>query len=344
MPLADDDVKKLARFKNLRKLILNATPITGKSIAYLQPLKKLSTLSLSGTKIKAEELTGLTKLPKLVSVYVWDIPSDANALAAAKKKLTGIQLETGFSGDTIRIRLSPPLIDNEAQVIHKDTRIKLRHPVPGVVIRYTIDGSDPDSTSSPVYADNLVIKTTTRLKAAAFKPGWYASPVLEKQFFRAGFMPDSVELLTPASHKYPANGKKTLTDGIKSDANVRSGKWLSYTENDLQALFHFKNPVKIQSLTASYLLSVNAYIFPPTRIEIWGGMQKNKLRKLGQTTEPMPTALTPAEPANKALEVRFAPQELLYLKLIIHPHQKLPSWHRGAGSKGWIFVDEVFIN
>jgi hypothetical protein len=23
---------------------------------------------------------------------------------------------------------------------------------------------------------------------------------------------------------------------------------------------------------------------------------------------------------------------------------KLPPWHRGKGDKGWIFVDEVFLN
>jgi hypothetical protein len=51
MPVSDGDLKKLAQFPELRKLILNFTDITGTTLGELQKLAKLRELSLSGTAV-----------------------------------------------------------------------------------------------------------------------------------------------------------------------------------------------------------------------------------------------------------------------------------------------------
>ncbi len=33
-----------------------------------------------------------------------------------------------------------------------------------------------------------------------------------------------------------------------------------------------------------------------------------------------------------------------YLKVVATPVERLPKWHKGKGEKGWIFIDEIFLN
>ncbi|MEW5874250.1 MAG: glycoside hydrolase family 38 C-terminal domain-containing protein [Candidatus Zixiibacteriota bacterium] len=48
--------------------------------------------------------------------------------------------------------------------------IELSTPIPGAEIRYTLDGSDP-TTTSPMYAGSIVINTTSTIKSRAFLAG-----------------------------------------------------------------------------------------------------------------------------------------------------------------------------
>lgn len=45
---------------------------------------------------------------------------------------------------------------------------------PGAVVRYTVDGSEPDGTST-LYAGSIIVASTQTVKARAFKSGWTAS-------------------------------------------------------------------------------------------------------------------------------------------------------------------------
>ena len=61
--------------------------------------------------------------------------------------------------------------------------------------------------------------------------------------------------------------------------------------------------------------------------------------------------VSPAQPAkesmnseNLAIECKYQPVSIRYIKLLINPVGKLPAWHAGKGQKAWIFIDEVFVN
>jgi len=46
----------------------------------------------------------------------------------------------------------------------------------------------------------------------------------------------------------------------------------------------------------------------------------------------------------KGYQLNFKPVKEKYMKVVIVPVSKLPLWHRSKGDKGWIFVDELFLN
>jgi hypothetical protein len=52
----------------------------------------------------------------------------------------------------------------------------------------------------------------------------------------------------------------------------------------------------------------------------------------------------PAPTYTKGVQISFSPIKVSYLKVVLIPVHKLPMWRSPKGYKGWVFVDEVFLN
>ncbi|HWB27963.1 MAG TPA: FN3 associated domain-containing protein [Chitinophagaceae bacterium] len=343
MPVKDEDLAVIGDFRNLRKLNLDFTDITGKTLGDLKNLTSLKTISLSGTKIQAENLSALTGLPKLKHVYIWS--TDVTDAAAAKlaQQDKSISWFTGFKGDTVILKLTPPILQNDNFVITQPLKLQLKTYLRGVSVRYTTDGKDPDSLNSSLYDTSVVLNNEATIKAKAFKPGWISSDVIQQHFFKSTYVADSAAMLTPLDVKYRGNGAKSLIDLDKSDLNFANGKWVGYSKNDMLAVMFFNNPIKASSITFSALQNTGASIFPPVKITIWGGASEGNLKLLGTIT-PTPPTKDMIEVKNLALQCNFSPTELKVIKFQAVPVAKLPAWHQNKGKKGWVFIDEVFVN
>jgi len=111
----------------------------------------------------------------------------------------------------------------------------------------------------------------------------------------------------------------------------------------LQAYLYFNKPVKAQGVTISMLRNVGGFIFPPVRLEVWGGINEKQMKLLKVLTPQMPVKTT-ANSENLIYDFDFPAQEISCLKVVAKPLAKLPEWHPGKGQKAWIFMDEVFVN
>lgn len=350
MPVKDEDLKIISEFTNLRRLNLNYSAITGSSLAELKKLVNLRSLSLSGTSVKAAQLNSITSLPKLRAVYLWNTeitPADIKNLVNQNKN---IAYQSGFKGDTVVLKLTPPVLENEEQIITSSLPIKIKHYIRGTDIRYTLDGTDPDSTTSPVYDGKLSLTTDVTLKARAFKPGWIGSDIMKQHFFKSTFHPDSVILITAADKKYPGKGGRTLIDIEKGDIdNFGNGKWIGYRENPMEAMMVFDKPEEIKAVSISALKNIDGYIFPPLSVEVWGGEDEKNLKLLSKVMPLQPTEESTKKKdfvntENLVINCNFKPVTVKFIKLLIKPVPKLPQWHSGKKEKGWFFVDEVFVN
>jgi hypothetical protein len=104
-----------------------------------------------------------------------------------------------------------------------------------------------------------------------------------------------------------------------------------------------KKPVSASSVTLSMLRNVGGFIFPPVRIEVWGGANEKSLRLLKVLTPEMPVKET-SNSENLVFTAEFDSLEVSCMKLIAKPLSKLPAWHPSKGEKAWVFIDEVFVN
>lgn len=93
--------------------------------------------------------------------------------------------------------------------------------------------------------------------------------------------PDTIELITEPNPKYSEKGQ-TLSDNILGDININNEEWVGYHGEDAVFYVGFDTCVTIQNVLLTALRKTDAFIFPPTEVQVWGGIEKNKLRYLGK--------------------------------------------------------------
>ena len=74
-------------------------------------------------------------------------------------------------------KLPAPVLDPVADEYTEAQSVEITHPISGVEIRYTTDGSTPDQEST-LYESAIAIAATTTLKIKVYKSGYYPSNTL----------------------------------------------------------------------------------------------------------------------------------------------------------------------
>ncbi len=342
MPVTDDMLDHLKPFKALRKLNLNATQVTGSGLSALASLPALKSISLSGSAVDADKLENLASFASLKNAFLWNTAVTHQDVQKIEKENRKAIFDIGFSGDTTVLQLTRPQMVAQSEFFSKSLPVKLRHYINGTTLRYTVDGSMPDSVSSPEYKEPLILDKNTMVKSRAFKKGWIASDVIQHFYFRQTFVPDSAALVGKNKKPDVGTGARMIIDGLKSDINFSSAMWLGFRDKPMECMLYFNKPVKASNITISYLMDISASIMPPQEVQFWGGMDAKNLRLLSTQHPVQPTEMLYREIL--PVECNFAPADIRVIKLVVKPLPKLPEWHQQKGGSTAFYIDEVFVN
>ncbi len=344
LPIEDEELSVIARFKNLEKLNLNSTNISGKTLDMLSACANLKSLSLGSTDIDLNMLSTIPVLENLEELFVWNTGINHEDLQVLKDQYPGIEFHMGYSSsDDPPLKLSPPMLKNTNLVIERHEKISLVHKLNGTSIRYTLDGSEPDSLLSTIYENPFEVGNTVSIKTKAYHENWLSSDTKTYSFFVKGFTADSAILLTDANPKYMGGGAISLIDHKKGEArNFNSTEWLGYQGKTMSALIDLGvNPQEINEVALCYGVNTQSYIMPPINVSVYGGNQPEALAFLGKVS---PQVLRGHQSATENIaSIPIAKGRYQYYKIVAEPLVKLPVWHDGAGSEAWVFVDEVFF-
>ena len=205
--------------------------------------------------------------------------------------------------------------------------------VPGTTIRYTVDGSEPDSLESPIYEQAIKIDAWATVKAKAYNPGWQSSETAALSVFSAGETPDTVLLRTNTARQYKGLGGLSLMDKAKGKiTNFRTNAWLGFREEPLESLIDFgPNPPSLKEVVGSFGQNMGSEIFLPASVEIWGGNSPEGIQLLKRKEIAFTDGYKPRE--TKGIELNFEPVSYRYYVFKANPHKQLPSWH-GAFKSG----------
>jgi len=341
LPVTDEDLKSINKFENLRKLELNFTNITGKGLKELSLLKYLRTLTLSGTRLNYQELKEqIPAFKELKTITVWNTGLSDAETAQLQKNNMDVTVIAGFKDDgKDTLTLNPPQVKNSSMVFDQQLAVQLKHPVKAVQIRYTTDGTIPDSIKSPVFDNTTILDRNTSIKAKAYKDGWHSSDIATFDFYKSSFKPDSARLLFPLNPVHQADGAHTFFDTklgvIGANNPAWANNWAAVRDNDMVLVSLFKKPVTVSSVGLHYMIEEATGIFPPEEVEVWGGENENQLKLLVKMKPPLPAKGD--KPVLKLTEGEFKPQTISCLKIIAKPHQK-------KKDRQLLLVDEMFIN
>lgn len=348
MPVKNADMKYIVRFENLRRLNLNFTEVTGEGLETLSALRELRSLSLSGTRVSYADLRNFVlSSKKLETLAVWETDLSPAEIAKLQAEFRYISILGGVSDDRRPlIKLNPPRLKNKLPVFSDSISLELFHPVRGVEIRFTTDGTEPDSISSPLFQEKTVLHKSAQVKARAFKTGWLSSDVAILNVYNRSHEPDTAILLSRLNRVHTANGAQTFFDRELGSFNANSpawaNNWAGFIRNDLELLVRFDDPKLVSSVSLNTLIETENFIFPPAFIEVWGGDSERNLRLIGRLDPELPD--TYRKPFIKLFDCAFPAQEISHLKLIVRPVMKLPAWHKSKGRAALVLIDEILIN
>ncbi len=344
MPVKDADLEVVSKFPNLEVLNLNNTEITGVGLKALASLPKLRSLSLSGTEISVAALRDLGKMSALEEVFVWNTGVSENDILSLKKDFPTVRWNVGFIPDEAEmLKLNPPMLKNKSSMLAAGETVVLKHNLPGTVMRYTVDGSEPDSLNSAVFENELAIGNYASVKARAFKDGWLSSDVAEFIFMRKGHHPDSARLATAPDDRYPGEGTLTLLDGESGLPDFyRHPAWIAFRENDLVLDFAFTDKVpSVRNVTLSFAHNPWSSCFPPREMQLWGGNDASNLQLIAK--------INPGERPNppkvriEGCSLEVPESNYKFYRLVAKPQRK-PGEGSAKKPTLWLMVDEVLIN
>jgi hypothetical protein len=164
--------------------------------------------------------------------------------------------------------------------------------------------------------------------------------------YSKGVHPQETKLFTLPNKDYKGEGAATLTNNKKGFTDDhRDIAWIGFKENPMSAGFRFKQGTSIHDITFSYDHNPGAWLFPPAKLEIWGGKDEEHLQLVKQLKPEQPKEMESTR--NAALVIPIKGSYEVY-KIVAWPLPELPKWHPSNNPKtkdkrAWLFVDEIIF-
>ena len=331
----------LTSFKNLTKLQLQNTKITDKSMESIGDLKHLESLNIYGTDITDKGLEKLTNLSGLKTLYPWNSKITKEALDQFSDKNNSVTVVSISEDLFTPSSLEAPSIIADTDFFKDSIEVTLDYFFKGVELYYTLDGSEPDTTSTR-YKEPIVLTASTQLKAVSHKPGWELSPVKTISFKKSNILPNSITLNNKPNEKYKGNGGNTLIDLKRGTSNFVDGNWIGYEGSSFAATLKLQKEELISTVSVGAFSSPEKWIFYPTGFKVWVSQDGNNYKLVH--TEKVPTEKPNSDTKFQFFDLNIPPTKSTFVKVEVISQLKNPSWHTNPGGKSWLFVDEIVLN
>ena len=192
-----------------------------------------------------------------------------------------------------------------------------------------------------LYDSTFIISESANIKTWAVKNDASYGDSLQIELYKHKGLGAKISDLNTYSKTYNGGGNNAIVNGLRGGLNFRDGHWQGYFGTDFEATITFDSIQRIDSVISSFYQYNLSWIFIPKQILVYTSVDGDNYYKRAK--------LSPQISAKKEghffkeFVMSFPEIEAKYVKIKAVNYGACPDWHPAAGSKSWLFVDEVRI-
>ena len=153
---------------------------------------------------------------------------------------------------------------------------------------------------------------------------------------------DSTVVTLKGSPGYPGNGSQSLVDKMRGALDFHDPNWIGFERDDCEAMLDLRAVRPFGKVDVGCLQAQDAWIFFPKAIEVSISDDGANFTPAGRLDA---AELKPDQQVSaKDFTVPCARARARYVKVRVVNTGVCPSWHKAAGEKAWVFVDEISVH
>ncbi|MHB9055552.1 MAG: glycoside hydrolase family 20 protein [Paludibacteraceae bacterium] len=200
----------------------------------------------------------------------------------------------------------------------------------GMNIRYTINGTTPNSTSA-LYKTPIVVLDSAKITAQLFEGNTpIGRPVNNRFDYHLG-LGKKVIYNIPINQYYPAAGEKTLIDGEMGGLSHGDGRWQGFMTKGMDVTVDLEKITSVKLVTARFMQNNGPWIYFPKEVIISVSDDNKNFKDLVRVKTPYSKKAAGTIFYNFGWNGKAKGRYIRY--------QALPN----SIKDGWIFVDEIVI-
>lgn len=223
------------------------------------------------------------------------------------------------------------------------TSYKLTTTLDNKVIKYTLDGSEPQ-LSSEDYTHPIPIFSSSNIKAAVFDSKKRLGSIFTETIIYHKAVGKTITINKTPHTSYSGSGAQGLINGINgSDTRYGDKEWLGFWGDDIEIGIDFGKAVEINSIKTRFHNGNGQWIYAPNEIKIdlklINGMKVSDIIPLANTKNKLLVDMNYDfhTPENSDLKIKS-------ITLTIPNYGIIPEGKQGSGNKAWTFIDEIIVN
>ena len=230
------------------------------------------------------------------------------------------------------------------------------YPLPTVTLRtlyndrpiyYTLDGSEPDSTSTR-YTGPFHLERSATIKAISYNE--YGEGVVSEQYLLSHLgMGAKITLGTQYStYKaiYSGGGPESLIDGqLGSNATYADGHWQGYWGDSIDVILDFGRAVDFREVSMRFMQNTFDWILAPTEIKVYASSDGKAWQLVADKHFAMDPRETGMRLKNYTVPIHYPLSTTHYplIRVVVPNPGPLPAWHPAPGQPSYLFTDEIEI-
>ena len=257
---------------------------------------------------------------------------------------TFASLESSLSKELMEhiLKSEDGFFEPDISVLYQDFKgpiyVRSDSPADGIELRYALD-KESLSKNGEIYSKPIEILGGKELYIQSFYGGQGVSEIHSFSFNDFSNISD-IEMGMAANIPYTGYGKFSLVDGVRGTTQFQEGNWLGYKGKDMSYTIFFDTPQSLSRLGIGYLQLPGSWIFPPASYEVLVSRGGEKFISIDNKDLAIPSLM---KSETITLEEQYSLTGITAVQFKIRSISDIPSWHPGAGSPPWTFIDELII-